>query len=245
MSQDRAEEILQQQKARMRKQKRRKKQMIAILMRLLVVSAIFLVVLLLVVAIIGVIRKNRESKDIFLREDKILTKRVEERPELDVQLLEPNPYSRPQIVLEEVNGIVIHYTGNPGTTAQQNHDYFNNLATTHETSASSHFIIGLDGEIIQNIPCDEIAYCSNERNSDTISIECCIPDDTGHFNDATYDSLVELVAWLMGRYDLTSEEVIRHYDVTGKVCPKYFVEHEGAWLIFKQDLLDYIEKNGK
>ena len=95
----------------------------------------------------------------------------------------------------------------------------------HITHASSHFVIGLEGEIVQCIPCDEIAYASNDRNSDTIAIECCIPDDTGKFNDQTYQSLVQLVTWLMGRYDLGVEDVIRHYDVTGKNCPKYFVEH--------------------
>ena len=38
--------------------------------------------------------------------------------------------------------------------------------------------------------------------------------------------------------------MIRHYDVTGKMCPKYYVEHEDAWLVFKQDLLTYIDVNG-
>ncbi len=31
------------------------------------------------------------------------------------------------------------------------------------------------------------------------------------------------------RFGLTGQDVIRHYDVTGKICPKYFVEHEDAW----------------
>ena len=146
--------------------------------------------------------------------------------------------------LSQVNGIVVHYTANPGTTAQQNRDYFEGLAQSGETHASSHFVIGISGEIIQCIPCNEIAYASNDRNSDTVSIECCIPDDTGKFTDATYGSLVHLVTWLMGRYDLTTDDVIRHYDVTGKACPKYYVENEAAWEQFKSDLVDYIETNG-
>ena len=48
----------------------------------------------------------------------------------------------------------------------------------------------------------------------------------------------------MGRYNLPTDDVIRHYDVNGKNCPKYFVEHEDAWLAFKTDLLAYIEANG-
>jgi len=102
----------------------------------------------------------------------------------------------------------------------------------------------MDGEIVQCIPCNEIAYASNDRNEDTIAIECCIPDETGEFTDATYQSLIKLTTWLMGRYDLTTDDVIRHYDVTGKMCPKYYVEHEDAWLLFKQDLLTYIDVNG-
>lgn len=152
------------------------------------------------------------------------------------ELLPINPYSRPGDPLEEVNGVVVHYVGNPGTTAEQNNSYFRNLATTGETYASSHFLVGLDGEIILNVPLDEIAYCSNQRNEDTISIECCHPDDSGEFNQATYDSLVKLTRWLMEYYDLDTSQVIRHYDVTGKICPKSFVEHPEEWEKFLADL---------
>ena len=153
-----------------------------------------------------------------------------------VELLPVNPYSRPGIPLEQVNGIVIHYVGTPGTTAAQNHSYFENLTQTGETYASSHFLVGLEGEIIQNVPLDEIAYCSNQRNEDTISIECCHPDDSGAFNQATYDSLVRLTRWLMEAYDLDTDQVIRHYDVTGKICPKSFVENPEEWEQFLKDL---------
>lgn len=171
-------------------------------------------------------------------------KYIEERPELLVELLDINEYSRPGTALEKVSGIVVHYTANPGTTAEQNRGYFKGLAESGETYASSHFVIGLSGEIVQCIPCNEIAYASNERNADTVSIECCIPDETGKFNDETYQSLVRLVAWLMGRYDLTSEDVIRHYDVTGKACPKYYVENQWAWEQFKEDIVTYIDTYG-
>ena len=153
-----------------------------------------------------------------------------------VDLLPVNPYSRPGEALEQVNGVVIHYVGNPGTTAQQNHSFFENLARTGETYASSHFLIGLDGEIIQNVPLDEIAYCSNERNADTISIECCHPDDTGAFTPETYASLLRLTRWLMESYGLDADQVIRHYDVTGKECPRYFVQNPDAWTEFLAEL---------
>lgn len=161
---------------------------------------------------------------------------MDNRPPLDVELLTVNPYSRPGTALGQVNGIVIHYTANPGTGAIQNRDYFEGLKDSGETHASSHFIVGLDGEIVQCIPCNEVSYASNDRNDDTISIECCIPDETGKFNAATYRSLVELTSWLCRRYGLSSDAVIRHYDVTGKICPKYYVEHPEAWEQFKREI---------
>ena len=153
-----------------------------------------------------------------------------------VDLIPVNEYSRPGIALERVNGIVVHYVGNPGTTAENNRNYFAGLAETGEAHASSHFVIGLEGEIIQCVPLDEVAYCSNDRNYDTISIECCHPDETGEFTEATYGALVRLTAFLSDYYGLGREEVLRHYDVTGKLCPIYFVEHEDAWQQFLDDV---------
>ena len=170
---------------------------------------------------------------------------VSQQPQLDVELLSINDYSRPGLAMNEVKGIVIHYTANPGSTAIQNRNYFEGLKDSHETMASSHFIVGLDGEIVQCIPTNEISYASNDRNNDTISIECCHPDATGKFNQQTYDSLVELTTYLMGRFQLTTDDVIRHYDVTGKKCPLYYVEHEDAWQQFLTDVNQYIDTHGE
>ena len=209
----------------------------------LVTAFLILVASIMIIVTIVTVQKNKTIEE-EKQTEVTVTKYVADQPELDVELLTVNEYSRPGAALEQVNGIVVHYTANPGTTAIQNRSYFENLAETHETKASSHFVIGLDGEIVQCIPCNEISYASNDRNSDTISIECCIEDETGKFNGNTYESLIKLTTWLMGRYDLSVDDVIRHYDVTGKDCPKYYVEHEDAWEQFKQDLLDYIEENG-
>lgn len=164
------------------------------------------------------------------------------RPVLDVELLTVNEYSRPGTLLDEIKGIVVHYTANPGTSAMQNRNYFEGLKDAHNVKASSHFIIGLDGEIVQCIPCAEMSYASNSKNSETISIECCHSDLTGKFNTATYQSLVHLTAWLCCEYHIDIDNVIRHYDVTGKNCPKYYVEHENKWKEFKEDVKDYISK---
>ena len=157
-------------------------------------------------------------------------------PYIDVQLLTPNEYSRPQLPLTQVKYIAIHYTANPGASAQANRDYFENLSWTHETKVSSHFIVGLEGEVIQCIPSSEMSYATNSRNVDTLSIECCHPDESGKFNDATYESVVKLAAWLCVRFGLDQDAVIRHYDVTGKECPKYYVDHPDAWEQMKSDI---------
>ena len=151
-------------------------------------------------------------------------------------LLPVNEYSRPGDALPQVNGVVVHYVGNPGTTAEQNRNYYANLAKTHETYVSSHFLIGIDGTILQCVPLNEISYCSNSRNVDTISIECCHPDETGQFTQETLNSLKRLLNWLIEIYDLTPEDILRHYDVTGKECPRYFVRHPKEWEAFLNTL---------
>lgn len=158
-------------------------------------------------------------------------------PEWVEQALLPlNEYSRPGERLEEINGIVIHYTGNPGSTAWQNRSYFASLAQSGETYASSNFIIGLAGETLQTVPSDEVAYASSQRNYDTLSIEVCHPDDTGEFNPKTYASLVTLVQWLVDTYHLNREQILRHYDVTSKECPRWFVQQPDAWAAFLDDI---------
>lgn len=159
---------------------------------------------------------------------------------VEQDFLDPNPYSRPGTEMKRINGIVIHYVANPGTSARQNRNYFNSLKDQtgeNKISASSHFIIGLEGEVLQGIPIHEMAYAtSKEKNVDTLSIECCHPDETGQFNQATYDSLVKLTAWLCRNLNLTEKDVIRHYDATGKDCPRYFVAHEDEWEKFLNDV---------
>ncbi len=134
--------------------------------------------------------------------------------------------------LEEVRDIAVHYVANPGTGAMANRNYFEGP----DSDTSAHFIVGLEGEILALIPMDEKSCATNERNTDTISVEVCHPDETGEFSDITYQSLVRLLAYLCREFDLNEENLIRHYDVTGKMCPRYYVEHPEAWEQLKQDV---------
>ena len=158
--------------------------------------------------------------------------------DIDKQYLTVSNYNRPGTRRDRTTAVACHYIGNPGTSAQANRNYFESLRATHTTKASCHYIIGLAGEIIQLIPEEEVSWCTNQANSYTISIEACHPDATGKFTDATYQSYVALCADICKRWGLNPQRggLIRHYDVTGKICPKWFVEHPEAWEQFKADV---------
>ena len=151
---------------------------------------------------------------------------------VDAQIIAVDGDSRRGELMEGINDIVIHYVGTPGSTAQQNHDYYSNP----DSKVSSHFVIGLDGEIIQCVPLNEKSSASNWRNGDTISIEVCHHDKKGKFTKKSYASLVKLTAWLSKLCSLDANHIIRHYDITGKKCPLYFVQHEDKWKQFKVDV---------
>jgi len=163
---------------------------------------------------------------------------------IEQKLLTPNKYSRPQTKLAKVTKIAIHYVGNAGSTAIANRNYFENLKSgANGLYASSHYIIGLNGEIIQCVPENEIAYTTNAANSYSIGIENCHPSADGKFNDKTNQSLIELCADLCTRYKLNPlNDLIRHYDVTGKKCPLYHVNNPSAWTKLKQDVYNYMNK---
>ena len=147
-----------------------------------------------------------------------------------------NEYSRPGDPLESVKSIFVHYTANPGTSAAQNRSYFEWLKDTHETSASAHFVIGYEGEIIQCVPLNEIAYAVQSRNGDSVSIECCYLEADGSFTQETYDSLIALLKWLVDVYDLETGDILRHYDCGGKKCPLYYTDNPDEWEELKKDV---------
>lgn len=173
-------------------------------------------------------------------EQQLISDNRSSKPVIAENFLTPNEYSRPGDPLPEVTEIFVHYTANAGTSAAQNRSYFENLGITGETSASAHFVIGSEGEIIQCLPLDEIGYAVKEHNYNSISIECCYLREDGKFEDATYQSLIELLGWLMKEYDLGTSAIKRHYDASGKLCPLYYVEHEDAWEQLKKDVEEYI-----
>lgn len=157
---------------------------------------------------------------------------------VEERILTKNKYSRSGEKQGKIDHIVVHWVGNANTSALANRNYFENLRLTHRTQASAHYIIGLKGEIIHCIPDDEVAFHagSYSMNRKSIGIENCHPDWNGKFNDATYNSLVELCVFLCNKYGIKPQNIIRHYDVTKKECPKYYVLHATEWEQFKNQV---------
>lgn len=217
----------QKRKSRQRSRKQRRKRFKILLRR------IILLVLISAMAAGVVLAYNflKEPRIQGMRESKFL-----EHPAWEEEFLTVSEYSRPGDKLLKVDKVYVHYTANPGTNAHQNRSYFENLAETKETKASSHFIIGYEGEIVQCVPLDEIAYAVAGENTQSISIECCYVAEDGSFTKETYDSLITLLRWLCDVYDLEKEDILRHYDSNGKLCPIYYVEHENAWKELKNEV---------
>lgn len=131
------------------------------------------------------------------------------------------------------NGIILHYIGNPGTTARQNASYFAHVGT----QTSVHYIVD-DGEIIEIIPPDQKSYgtSSKRHNESCVQIEMCHPDASGRIEEAVLEKVVWLCRELMERYGIT--EIIRHYDVTGKKCPLWYVNHPEEWEALKERIVE-------
>ena len=113
------------EKIRQRKREEyRKRHRAQVRRKQLINNGIVIGVIILIIAtiiIVGALR-GKKAKQEEVKAEVTSTLYNPIQPKLDVQLLTPNPYSRPQKALEKVNGIVVHYTANPGTSARQNRD---------------------------------------------------------------------------------------------------------------------------
>jgi len=176
---------------------------------------------------------------------------------INQDLLSFSPHTRPGTKRTETLGIVMHYVGNPGTSAKQNRDYFESLGK-NGPDASCHYIVGRGGEVLQLVPDDEVSYTSGGASYKpvvieklrgnvhltTIGVEVCHEDETGRYSLATYRAQALLAAMLLNRYGLKAErDLYRHFDITGKVCPRWFVDNPSDWEKFKT-LVAIYQKEG-
>ena len=147
-------------------------------------------------------------------------------------LIPKGKYNRPG-TKSEPKRICIHYTGDPGASAERLALFF---TTNTAAETSSQYVVGMDGEIIRCVPDNEIAYGATGNNVGTIHIEVCHPDKTGKFTDKSIAALAELVPYLMAKYGIVAANVVRHYDLTGKSCPLYYVDSK-RWATLKAQII--------
>lgn len=162
---------------------------------------------------------------------------------------------------DRIKYIVIHYVGATGG-AMANLRYYHNDVV----KASAHYYVDFNGDVYQSVQDKDIAWhCGTSkgykhpecRNQNSIGIELCVRNkgnlsDTSkdwYFEDATVYGAVKLTTELMQKYNIPLDHVIRHYDVTGKICPNPFVFNHTThtWEAFKaaiQYQLNYVPGGG-
>ena len=142
--------------------------------------------------------------------------------------------------------IVMHYTANDGDTAAGNGHYFSGA----NRQASAHYFVDPDNVVQSVKDADAAWHCGGSlesshhpyrnicTNRNSIGVEMCSVIRGGKYAipDATVDRAAELVRYLMGRYNVPADRVIRHYDVTGKACPEPWVRDGALWTRFKARL---------
>lgn len=144
--------------------------------------------------------------------------------------------------------LVFHYTANDGDTAENNANYFKSI----NRNASAHYFVD-EQSIVQVVKdADTAWHCGDNqkytnggatlkgivKNVNSIGIEMCSDKVNGEFTitEATQANAIELGRMLMSKYHIPIENVVRHYDVTGKLCPKPFFEDMNQWIQFKSKL---------
>lgn len=153
--------------------------------------------------------------------------------------------------VSRIKYIVIHYTANNGDTAWSNTNYFKSVYR----GASAHYFVDENSTIWRCVRDEDISwhcgggivnsdgasYYKKCVNSNSIGIEMCsrkYSNGTYYFKDQTIINCALLVMLLMKKYNIPVENVIRHYDVTGKTCPAPFVNNIQNWNNFKKQLVN-------
>ena len=159
-----------------------------------------------------------------------------------IDYVQKNKFSRPGTKLDDVDGIIMHWTGNKGATDEGHQDFFDGSDGGGSRYAGAHLFIDKDSSTLI-IPLDEVAYHANDKpnriaklgknaNFTTIGVELCVEKD-GTIHPKTIDRAVQDVAKLCKMFKLTASDIYRHYDVTHKNCPAPWVANPSAFTMFK------------
>jgi N-acetylmuramoyl-L-alanine amidase len=155
---------------------------------------------------------------------------------IDIPFVQCNTANYKKGRTSDIKYIVLHYTANNGDTAKNNGDFFKN----NKPKVSAHIFIDETG-YCQSVDFGDTAqHCggnlqgkANDKygiknwhgkctNANSIGIEHCSRKDANgnyYFKQETIDNSIKLVKELMQQYNIPIENVIRHYDVTYKLCP--------------------------
>ena len=131
--------------------------------------------------------------------------------------------------------ITIHSTGNPSSTARNERDWLTNLSNTR--TASWHIVVD-EKEVIEAIPLNEVAWHAGDGgrgtgNRKSIGVEICESGD----RQRTLQNAVKLVAKLLKERGWGVDKLRRHYDWSGKICPRIMQQNNWAgWEQFKKDV---------
>ena len=131
--------------------------------------------------------------------------------------------------LTSVKGIVIHYTGNRGDTAENNGKYY---ATGNTRAAGAHFFVGQDGSVVQSISLNRVAWAVGSgagslTNANTVSIELC-DNATRDPSEQQTNAVRELIAYIRSQCP-NATTIVRHFDVGNrKRCPARMCD-DGVW----------------
>ena len=136
-----------------------------------------------------------------------------------------------------VKYIVLHYTGNKGDTARNNVNYFYG----GNRGASAHYFVD-DNSIWQSVEDYNSAWSVGDgkgkygiTNRNSISIEMCC-NSSGNITEKTESNALELVKYLMSKYNISISNVVRHYDASRKICPNWSANNWNRWTSFKNKL---------
>ena len=118
---------------------------------------------------------------------------------------------------------MVHYTGTEAS-AHNNLLYFSRSSA----GASAHYFIDRDGMLRQSVSEGDTAWHAGDWGTNLCSVGIEVVSGGSDFTEAQVETLSQLVAEICGRCGIGAEDVIRHYDVTGKLCPAPYVDG-GKW----------------
>lgn len=170
------------------------------------------------------------------------------------KLIDGNRYSRPGTAIKKIKAVIVHYAGVDGQSANTVIRYFDSLKKQSKNFvyASTHYVVDHNGDVYRCVPDGEVTYHVGAKSYSPYGLSlssypnnCCLGIEMCHlatgFTPETEEKTAELVALLLDVNSLSVNDVKRHYDITGKICPKPYVDDESSFLNFLEIVKRYVK----